>query len=116
MHIGQPRTKRVMVIYGTRPEAIKLAPVIRAIQASPVLSPIITLTGQHRDIVDQVNAMFGIRPDHDLNVIRPHQSLYGLTSRVLRGLTPRLRQERADAALVPGDTASTFAAAPAAWS
>src|SRR5260370_26657262 len=113
MHIGQPRTKRVMVIYGTRPEAIKLAPVIRAIQASPVLSPIITLTGQHRDIVDQVNAMFGIRPDHDLNVIRPHQSLDGLTSRVLRRLTPTLQQERPDSVVVQGDTTSTFAAAPA---
>ncbi len=115
MHIGQPRTKRVMVIYGTRPEAIKLAPVIRAIQASPVLSPIITLTGQHRDIVDQVNAMFGIRPDHDLNVIRPHQSLDGLTSRVLRRLTPTLQQERPDAVVVQGDTTSTFAGALAAF-
>ena len=75
MHTGQPPAKRVMVIYGTRPEAIKLAPVIRAIHASPLLSPIVTLTGQHRTIVDQVNSMFGIRPDHDLNVIQPRQSL-----------------------------------------
>ena len=71
MHIGPPPARRVMVIYGTRPEAIKLAPVIRAIHASPLLSPIVTLTGQHRAIVDQVNTVFGIRPDHDLNVIQP---------------------------------------------
>jgi UDP-N-acetylglucosamine 2-epimerase (non-hydrolysing) len=115
MHIGQPPTKRVMVIYGTRPEAIKLAPVIRAIHASPLLSPIITLTGQHRAIVDQVNSMFGIRPDHDLNVIRPRQSLDGLTSRVLQRLTLTLQQERPDAVVVQGDTTSTFAGALAAF-
>jgi UDP-N-acetylglucosamine 2-epimerase (non-hydrolysing) len=115
MQIGQPRTKRVMIIYGTRPEAIKLAPVIRAIHASPLLSPIVTLTGQHRAIVDQVNSLFGIRPDHDLNVIRPRQSLDGLTSRVLQGLTLTLQQERPDAVVVQGDTTSTFAGALAAF-
>ncbi len=115
MHIARPRKKRVMVIYGTRPEAIKLAPVIRAIGASSLLSPIVTLTGQHRAILDQVNAMFGIKPDHDLNVIRPRQSLDGLTSRVLQQLTPTLRQERPDAVVVQGDTTSTFAGALAAF-
>ena len=82
---GSP--KRVMVIYGTRPEAIKLAPVIHAIHASCALSPIVTLTGQHRAIVNQVNSLFGIRPDHDLNVIKTRQSLDGLTSRVLERVT-----------------------------
>jgi UDP-N-acetylglucosamine 2-epimerase len=115
MHIGKPRTKRVMVIYGTRPEAIKLAPVIRAIHASPLLSPIVTLTGQHRGIVDQVNTVFGIRPDHDLNVIQPRQSLDGLTSRVLQRLTLTLQQERPDAVVVQGDTTSAFASALAAF-
>jgi UDP-N-acetylglucosamine 2-epimerase (non-hydrolysing) len=115
MHTGQPRKKRVMVIYGTRPEAIKLAPVIRALGASPRLSPIVTLTGQHRAIVDQVNAMFGIRPDHDLNVIQPRQSLDGLTSRVLQQLTLTLRNERPEAVVVQGDTTSTFAGALAAF-
>ena len=115
MRTGQPPTKRVMVIYGTRPEAIKLAPVIRAIQESPRLSPVVTLTGQHRSIVDQVNRMFGIRPDHDLNVIRPRQSLDGLTSRVLQHLTPALQRERPDAVVVQGDTTSTFAGALAAF-
>jgi UDP-N-acetylglucosamine 2-epimerase (non-hydrolysing) len=110
-----PETKRIMVVYGTRPEAIKLAPVIRAIHASPLLSPIVTLTGQHRAIVDQVNSMFGIHPDHDLNVIRPRQSLDGLTSRILQRVTLTLQQERPDAVVVQGDTTSTFAGGLAAF-
>lgn len=104
-----------MVVYGTRPEAIKLAPVIRAIRGSARLSPIVTMTGQHRELVDQVNSLFQIRPDHDLNVIRPLQSLDGLTSRVLRSLTMTLQQDRPDAVVVQGDTTSTFAGALAAF-
>jgi UDP-N-acetylglucosamine 2-epimerase (non-hydrolysing) len=115
MYTAHAQAKRVMVVYGTRPEAIKLAPVIRAVQAAPMLSPIVTLTGQHRAIVDQVNSMFGIRPDHDLNVIKPRQSLDGLTSRVLRQLTVTLQQEHPDAVVVQGDTTSAFAAALAAF-
>ena len=115
MSIGQAPTKRVMVIYGTRPEAIKLAPVIRAIGASPRLRPVVTLTGQHRAIVEQVNSIFGIRPDHDLGVIRPRQSLHGLTARVLERLTPVLQQERPNAVVVQGDTTSAFAGALAAF-
>jgi UDP-N-acetylglucosamine 2-epimerase (non-hydrolysing) len=104
-----------MVVYGTRPEAIKLAPVIRAIGASSRLRPVVTLTGQHRTIVDQVNSMFGIRPDHNLDVIRPRQSLHGLTARVLERLGPALQQERPDAVVVQGDTTSAFAGALAAF-
>ena len=115
MHTRHQPAKRVMVIYGTRPEAIKLAPVIRAISSSARLSPIVTVTGQHRAIVDQVNAMFGVDPDHDLNTIRPKQSLDGLTARVLQRLTPTLRRERPDAVVVQGDTTSAFAAALAAF-
>ena len=115
MSIGQAPTKRVMVIYGTRPEAIKLAPVIRAIGASSRLRPVVTLTGQHRTIVEQVNSMFGIRPDHNLDVIRPRQSLHGLTARVLERLSPALQRERPDAVVVQGDTTSAFAGALAAF-
>jgi UDP-N-acetylglucosamine 2-epimerase (non-hydrolysing) len=104
-----------MVVYGTRPEAIKLAPVIRAIGASSWLRPVVTLTGQHRTIVEQVNSMFGIRPDHNLDVIRPRQSLHGLTARVLERLGPALQQERPDAVVVQGDTTSAFAGALAAF-
>jgi UDP-N-acetylglucosamine 2-epimerase (non-hydrolysing) len=115
MRIGQSPVKRIMVIYGTRPEAIKLAPVIRAIGASPRLCPVVTLTGQHRTIVEQVNSMFGIRPDHNLDVIRPRQSLHGLTARVLERLSPALQQVRPDAVVVQGDTTSAFAGALAAF-
>jgi len=114
-HAGPPDAKRIMVVYGTRPEAIKLAPVIRAIRASALLTPVVTLTGQHQAMVDQVNAIFGVHPDHNLDVIRPRQSLDGLTSRVLRRLTPTLRNERPDAVVVQGDTTSAFAGALAAF-
>lgn len=107
--------KRVMVVYGTRPEAIKLAPVLRAMHDSGTLSPIVTLTGQHRQIVDQVNGMFGVQPDHDLNIIRPRQSLHGLTARALQCLTPVLQRERPDAVVVQGDTTSSFVGALAAF-
>jgi len=115
MQAGPPPAKRIMVVYGTRPEAIKLAPVIRTIHASPLLTPVVTLTGQHQAMVDQVNGMFGVRPDHNLDVIRPGQSLDGLTSRVLQRLTQTLRKERPDAVVVQGDTTSAFAGALAAF-
>jgi UDP-N-acetylglucosamine 2-epimerase (non-hydrolysing) len=104
-----------MAIYGTRPEAIKLAPVIRAMRESRSLQPVVTLTGQHRAIVDQVHAMFGIVPDHDLDVIRPRQSLDGLTARVLSRVTEVLRADRPEVAVVQGDTTSAFAGALAAF-
>lgn len=109
------RAKRVMLIYGTWPEAIKLAPVIRAMQESPQLTPVVTLTGQHRSLVGQVHEIFGIEPQHDLDVFRPGQSLDGLTARVLRRLTVLLREERPDAVIVQGDTTSAFAGALAAF-
>ena len=115
MSSRQAPTKRVMIIYGTRPEAIKLAPVIRAIGDSSRLCPVVTLTGQHQTIVEQVNSMFGIRPDHDLDVIRPGQSLHGLTARILERLSRILQQERPDAVVVQGDTTSAFAGALAAF-
>src|SRR5437879_6502515 len=108
MSIGQAPTKRVMIIYGTRPEAIKLAPVIHAIGASSRLCPVVTLTGQYQTIVEQVNRVFGIRPDHDLDVIQPRQSLHGLTARVLERLSRVIQQERPDAVVVQGDTTSAF--------
>lgn len=107
--------KRVMAIYGTRPEAIKLAPVIRAVGESDRLCCVVTLTGQHRAMVDQVNSMFKIRPDYDLNVIKPGQSLHELTAQILKRLRPALQQNRPDAVIVQGDTTSAFAGALAAF-
>jgi UDP-N-acetylglucosamine 2-epimerase (non-hydrolysing) len=114
MGIAQPR-KKIMVIYGTRPEAIKLAPVIRAIDASARLRSVVTTTGQHRAIVDQVNRVFGISPDRDLRVTRSRQSLYELTAQVLERLGPALHEERPDAVVVQGDTTSAFAGALSAF-
>src|SRR5258708_8615564 len=112
MHTGKPPIRRVMIIYGTRPDAIKLAPVIRAMRASPLLSPIVTPTRQRTTIVDQVTTMFGVRPDHDLNIIRPRQTLHGLTARGLHQPTLTLQQERPHTVNVQADTTSAFARTP----
>ena len=104
-----------MVVYGTRPEAIKLAPVIQALAASPGLQVTTAVTGQHREMLDQVNALFGIEPALDLDVIRPRQQLHEITQRVLAGLTDAIRGVRPDAVLVQGDTTTTFVAALAAF-
>ena len=104
-----------MVVYGTRPEAIKLAPVVRALQNSQHVDVSVVVTGQHRVMLDQVNLLFGIVPDHDLDVIQPRQSLEELTQRVLSRLSAVIRQERPDALMVQGDTTTTFMAALAAF-
>jgi UDP-N-acetylglucosamine 2-epimerase (non-hydrolysing) len=106
---------RVMTVYGTRPEAIKVAPVIQAIQASRTLQGITVVTGQHREMLDQVNELFEILPDHDLNILRHGQTLAGITSRVLEGLDPILQATKPDAVMVQGDTTTSTAAALAAF-
>jgi UDP-N-acetylglucosamine 2-epimerase (non-hydrolysing) len=105
----------VLVVFGTRPEAIKLAPVIAALAASPVLRPRLCVTGQHREMLDQVLAVFGLAPDHDLAVMQPAQDLSGVTARIVTGLAPVLAAERPAALLVQGDTTSAFAAALAGF-
>lgn len=107
--------RTVMVVFGTRPEAIKLAPVIAALRASESLSVRVCVTGQHREMLDPMLAFFEIRPDHDLAVMRPQQDLAGLTARLLDALPPVLRVERPDAVLVQGDTTTTLAASLAAY-
>ncbi|WP_110182137.1 non-hydrolyzing UDP-N-acetylglucosamine 2-epimerase [Nocardioides solisilvae] len=107
--------RKVMVAYGTRPEAIKMAPVVLALAESRHLEPVVVVTGQHRQMLDQVNGLFGIRPARDLDVIRPRQELHEVTQRVLAGMTEVLRAERPDAVLVQGDTTTTMVAALAAF-
>jgi UDP-N-acetylglucosamine 2-epimerase (non-hydrolysing) len=104
-----------MVVYGTRPEAIKLAPVVRALWESPRMQVVVVVTGQHRAMLDQVNGLFGIAPDHDLDLLRPGQGLPELTARVLAGVTGVLREVRPDAVVVQGDTTTAFVAALAAF-
>jgi UDP-N-acetylglucosamine 2-epimerase (non-hydrolysing) len=107
--------RRVMVIFGTRPEAIKLAPVIVSLEDSPLLEPVIVVTGQHREMLAQVLGLFAIVPDHDLGILEPRQTLTAVTTRALAGLEPLLETERPDAVLVQGDTTTTFAGALAAF-
>ncbi|MFE3326576.1 non-hydrolyzing UDP-N-acetylglucosamine 2-epimerase [Streptomyces sp. NPDC059176] len=107
--------KQVMVVYGTRPEAIKVAPVIESLRRSPDFEAKVTVTAQHRILLDQVHALFGIQPDQDLDVLTTHQSLADITVRVVERLCPVLEQEQPDAVLVQGDTTTAFAGALAAF-
>lgn len=106
---------KVLVVYGTRPEAIKMAPVVAALAASDHLAPVVAVTGQHRAMLDQVNGLFGIEPSHDLDIIRPRQQLEGITTRSLEGVAEVIRHEQPDAVLVQGDTTTCFAAALASF-
>src|SRR3954469_20155948 len=105
----------VLVIFGTRPEAIKLAPVIQRLEAEPALSVRIAVTGQHRQMLDQMLAVFDLAPDHDLAIMQPGQTLAELTSRLLPPLDALMATEAPAAVLVQGDTTSAFVAALAAF-
>jgi len=105
----------VVVAYGTRPEAIKMAPVVRSLRRSASLRPVVAVSGQHREMLDQINGLFDIVPDHDLDIIRPGQSLTGITSRALDGFSQYFEGCGACAVVVQGDTTTTFAAALAAF-
>ncbi len=105
----------VMVVYGTRPEAVKLAPIILALQASDQFTCDVVVTGQHRDMLDQINAGFGIVPDVDLDIFRHGQSITMLAAKTLAGMEPVLRDRRPRAILVQGDTTSALAAGLAAF-
>ncbi len=113
--MSSSQIRKVALIYGTRPEAIKMAPVVHAVTASPHLEPLVVVTGQHRSMLDQVNALFGITPDHDLDILLPRQTLTDVTTRTLERLTAVLEKERPDVAVVQGDTTTCFAAALAAF-
>jgi UDP-N-acetylglucosamine 2-epimerase (non-hydrolysing) len=107
--------KRVMLVFGTRPEAIKMAPVVRQLEQSPSHEPIVTVTAQHREMLDQVLDLFEVTPAHDLDLITPRQGLAPLTSRALEGLAPLIEHERPDVVLVQGDTTTTMVGAMAAF-
>lgn len=107
--------KRVALIFGTRPEAIKMAPLVQAMHEHSGLTPLICLTGQHREMVDQVLRLFQLQPDVDLNLMQPGQTLTDLTGRMLQQLGPVLADLAPDAVLVQGDTTSTLCGALAAF-
>ncbi|MEO8184363.1 MAG: UDP-N-acetylglucosamine 2-epimerase, partial [Deltaproteobacteria bacterium] len=108
-------TTRVAVFLGTRPEAIKLAPVIRALEQAPDFDPIVVSTGQHREMLDQVARLFGLRIQHDLAVMRPNQALAELTARLLGACDELLARVKPAVALVQGDTTTVLAASLACF-
>ena len=106
---------KVMVVFGTRPEAIKMAPVVLALQGDPRFQVVTVVTAQHRQILDQVLELFKITPDVDLNTMQPNQTLTGITVRVLEGLEPVLKEEAPQLLLVQGDTTTAMAGGLAAF-
>lgn len=108
-------TPTVLTVFGTRPEAIKVAPLIRAIESSATLRTRTIITAQHREMLDQVNGLFGIEPDIDLNLMAPGQTLNGIASKVIGGLDEVLTSETPNAVLVQGDTTTVMGASIAAF-
>jgi UDP-N-acetylglucosamine 2-epimerase len=104
-----------MAVFGTRPDTIKMAPVVRALRAATDIVPIVCVTAQHRQMLDDLLALFDIVPDYDLDVMRHDQTITGITTRVLEGLEPVLLEARPEVVLVHGDTATSTAAALAAF-
>lgn len=108
--------KKIMLVFGTRPEAIKMAPLVKEFQKHPdKFQTIVCVTGQHRQMLDQVLGLFEITPDYDLNIMKQGQDLYDVTARVLIGMRDILREVQPDAVLVHGDTTTSTAAALAAF-
>ncbi|MFU1767854.1 non-hydrolyzing UDP-N-acetylglucosamine 2-epimerase [Mammaliicoccus sciuri] len=107
--------KKIMTIFGTRPEAIKMAPLVLELKNDPELQPIVVVTAQHREMLDSVLETFDITPDYDLNIMKQGQTLSEVTSRVLGGLESVIQEAKPDMILVHGDTTTTFAGSLAAF-
>lgn len=108
--------KKIMLVFGTRPEAIKMAPLVKEFQKHPeIFQTIVCATGQHREMLDQVLHLFDIKPDYDLNIMKQGQDLYDVTSRVLLGMRDVLKEANPDIVLVHGDTTTSTASALAAF-
>lgn len=109
------KLKKILTIFGTRPEAIKMAPLVHALKADSRFNAKVCVTAQHREMLDQVLELFGIKPHFDLNIMKNGQTLTDLTTSILEGLKPVLEDFKPDVVLVHGDTATTFAASLAAY-
>lgn len=107
--------KKIFIVFGTRPEAIKLAPLILALKNHPEFECHVCVTAQHREMLDQVLDVFGIRPDKDFNLMKPNQSLADLTARAISSLNGYFSEEKPDMVVVQGDTTTVFSAALAAF-
>ena len=106
---------KVMTVFGTRPEAIKMAPLALELSRHPELEAVCCVTAQHREMLDSVLDIFGLKPDYDLNVMEPRQTLSTIAAKCLNGMDGVLEQARPDLVLVHGDTSTTFAGALAAF-
>lgn len=106
---------RPLLVFGTRPDAIKMIPLVFACREHPLLSPIVCASGQHREMLSSVLEHFGVQPDYNLDIMQPGQSLTDITTRVLQGMAPVLKKERPDVVLVHGDTSTALAAGLAAF-
>lgn len=107
--------KKIAIVVGTRPEVIKMAPVVFALRESETLEPVLLSTGQHREMLDQALAAFDLKPDFDLGLMQPGQTLPGLTSRAIEAVTKFIEEQKPDALLVQGDTSTVLAGAMAAF-
>ena len=108
--------RTILLVFGTRPEAIKMAPLVKELQTrSEQFKTIVAVTAQHRQLLDQVLDFFDIHPDYDLDIMRPNQDLYDITTRVLLGMRDVLKEVKPDMVLVHGDTTTSMAAALAAF-
>lgn len=116
MELGNKSMKKIMLVFGTRPEAIKMAPLVKEFQKYPEkFETIVCVTGQHREMLDQVLHLFEIKPDYDLDIMKQGQDLYDITARVLTGMRDVLTVVRPDVVLVHGDTTTSTASALAAF-
>ena len=106
---------KVMTIFGTRPEAVKMAPLVKELESRPEIESVCCITAQHREMLDDVLRLFDITPDYDLNIMQARQSLYTITSKCLLGLEEVFQREKPDLVLVHGDTSTTFSGALAAF-
>ena len=108
--------KKILLVFGTRPEAIKMSPLVKAFQAQTQdFETKVCVTAQHREMLDQVLSLFAITADFDLNIMQPNQDLYGITSHVLTGMKTVFKEYRPDVVFVHGDTTTTFAVSLAAF-
>lgn len=111
----ETRKLKVMSVFGTRPEAIKMCPLVKELQKNPNIESVVCLTGQHRQMLDQVTDIFNICADYDLNIMRPQQTLTTITSDILVGIEKVLKEAKPDVVLVHGDTSTSFVVALAAF-
>ncbi len=107
--------KKVMVVFGTRPEAIKMCPLVNELKSRKNLQTVVCVTGQHRSMLDQVLSAFSVVPDYDLSIMKDKQTLFDITCAILQKIKPVLESEKPDVCLVHGDTTTTFAAALACF-